>query len=206
MKLSELKSRVESHTGVFLCTQLATEEREKTIPFFHSYENPKEDVSELEIPGFREFYETFERLVLYQVPNIKEAAFYIASPRDWARLDKEFRIWISDLSAEEERDLLPHWIHHSTAIGEIPRSGNYLITPLTGQKSGHIFEFEHDGFEFVELASGLEQFVRVALRPDQSALRAMASHMRFVEEGDYSTQWWIEEMRDSDGRIVSTRI
>jgi len=76
--------------------------------------------------------------------------------------------------------------------------------PLSGEKRGFVYEFEHDGFEFIECAPDIERFVYQVLDPSASALTAMACHMRFVEEEDYATQWWITEMRDNRGNVVRT--
>jgi hypothetical protein len=76
--------------------------------------------------------------------------------------------------------------------------------PLSGEKHGFVFEFEHDGFEFIERASDIESFVYQLLDPSGPVLTGMASHMRFIEGGDYATQWWITEMRDNRGNLVRT--
>ena len=74
--------------------------------------------------------------------------------------------------------------------------------PTAGADAGKVFEFEHDGFEFIERAPSLLAFLEQALVPGPGELAGMASHMRF-RSPDSDAQWWIREMRDSQGRVVS---
>lgn len=90
-------------------------------------------------------------------------------------------------------------------IGEVPSSGNYFMAPLAGPETGCIYEFEQDGFEFIRHAPDIEYFVSCLLDRSPSKLPEMASHFRFVENEDWSVQWWLQEMRDNRGNIVSTQ-
>ena len=104
---------------------------------------------------------------------------------------------------DEEEDYRPDWIKNCLVVGEIPRSGNYLLVPAAGPYTGRVFEFEHDGFEFVELGQSLPDFVKRNLDLDTSRLTAIASHMRFVTP-DENRQWWINELKDNRGNAVRT--
>jgi hypothetical protein len=88
-------------------------------------------------------------------------------------------------------------------IGETPHSGNYILVPTDGPHRGHVFEFDHDGFEFAHVASDVVEYVQRLLRPDASKLTDFASHMRFAT-GDGMKQWWILELKDNRGNVVST--
>jgi len=206
MQLAELKSIVDSHCGTFHCVQRGNDANRKDVKFIHVYAPPNTRDQLISIPRIAEFYETFGELLLYHDPVSKDAAFYISSIDEWASFKEQFTLWLSDLTEEERKELLPDWINSYIVIGEIPRSGNYLLVPTEGEHAGHIFEFEHDGFEFIELASSLEEFVKSALKPNNSQLRAMASHLTFIDGEDYSVQWWISEMEDNQGNVVSTTI
>ncbi len=203
MKLIDLLRAVESHSGTFQCRKIPDDAVTKQVEFHHKYDLPVAPEEDIPIGKLRDFYATFASLTLYHDPASNDAAFYIASPNQWGSLNEAFRPWLECVSEEDE--LLPDWIDDCIVIGEIPQSGNYLLMPRSGAKQGYIFEFEHDGFEFIEYASDIEQFVLQLLDPDASVLTGMASHMRFIEEND-PTQWWIVEMRDNRGNLVHTRI
>jgi hypothetical protein len=111
---------------------------------------------------------------------------------------------VEGLDEEEEEELLPKWIDNFITVGEIPSSGNYLLVPIAGEMAGHVFEFEHDGFEFIDLASNINNFIANSLKPDSRSLTRMASHMTFTEDNE-ENQWWIEEMRDNHGHVVKTQ-
>ena len=204
MQLTDLRKVIDAHSGTFHCVQIRNKSATKEVKFIHIHDDPSETQWNLPIPTLQDFYETFDNLVLYQDTMSEDAAFYIASPDKWNSLENDFRPWLDCVGVDEEEELLPNWINDCIVIGEIPKSGNYLLMPRTGEKSGFVFKFEHDGFEFVELAPNLEAFVLKALKPNESFLTEMASHMRFVENEDYSTQWWIAEMRDNQGNVVNT--
>lgn len=208
MKLENLQKAIESHTGTFHCVRLHDSALTKEVVFRHEFDAPIPLPKNLQVDKLADFFETFSRLVLYHDPISDDAAFVIVSPDQWASLDSEFRPWLEcvDENDEEQADLLPSWIGDCLVFGEVPRSGNYLLMPLSGEKRGFVYEFEHDGFEFIEYASDIEQFVYRFLDPSPSALTEMASHMRFVEGDDYGTQWWIDEMRDNRGNVVRTHV
>jgi len=204
MELVDLRNAVDAHSGTFHCVEIRNKTATKEVKFIHVYDPPAEIMRDFPVPGLGDFYDTFGNLLLYHDPASDDAAFYIASPQEWDSLREEFEPWLDVPGEDEKEELLPDWINACIVLGEIPKSGNYLLMPLSGEKRGFVFEFEHDGFEFIELATSLEQFVLKTLHPDGSALTGMASHMRFIEGEDTSTQWWISEMRDNQGNIVST--
>lgn len=198
--LEELAKSVSSHTGQFHCVQIGNETNKKVATFRHCYTAPS-DTSVPPVPGLQEFYSTFGSLILYQEPETQEAAFHIASPSEWSEFDEYFRPWLNDL--DEVSDLVPPWIDDCATVGEIPGSGNYLLIPLSGPESGKVFEFEHDGFEFIARADSLPDFVGRQLDLDTAQLTAMASHLRFVGDPP-NAQWWIEELTDNRGNKVRT--
>jgi len=203
MKIVELKEAVLNHSGDFICSGRGDDEDTKTISFKHKFDPPDLVAEVPDIGKLKDFYSTFGSLTLYHHEASDDAGFYITNPEGWSIIEEEFSGWIEDLDEEEEEELLPDWINDCIVIGEIPHSGNYLLVPLSGEMSGHIFEFEHDGFEFIELASDIYEFVLRALNPDSRSLTNMASHMTLTEPGE-DNQWWIEEMRDDHGNVVKT--
>lgn len=203
MQLQELKKKIEAHNGIFLCRQIHKEENRKEVVFRHEFESPRNSKEIPNIGKLVDFYETFGDLTLYYDQISGDAAIYIANPIQWDELKVLFSDWL-DIVDEDEEDLFPEWIENYIVIGEVPASGNYFLMPTQGDKAGYIFEFEHDGFEFIETAKDIEEFIFNLLFPDGQSLVNMASHMRFVESGDYETQWWIVEMKDSFGNVVST--
>jgi len=110
-------------------------------------------------------------------------------------------MWIEGV---EENDL-PDWIGERLVVGEEPGTGNYLLMPTAGDHVGHIFTFDHDGFEFTEEASDILEFVSKLLVPDNCKVVEMASHMRFCDfELEPAIQWWIRDFRDNRGHHVTT--
>lgn len=200
MKLDDLRKAIESHSGTFICKKINEESASKEVEFHHKFDNPTNQTSDLPIEQLSDFYETFSNLLLYHDQVSDESAIYIGSPDEWDSLESDFLPWLDCL----DEDALPSWIDDCLVIGEVPQSGNYLLLPLSGEKRGYVFEFEHDGFEFIELAPDIEKFIYQLLDPSASTLAEMSSHMRFVEGGDYTIQWWIVEMHDNRGNAVQT--
>ena len=200
MKLVDLKRLVSEHTGGFYLRRAGGKCGTKCVSFKHVYNPPIQVDGVPDVGALKEFYETFGSLTLYVHKDSGDAAFYIASPDQWDELTECLRDW-ADL--DDEPELLPDWLDNCIAIGEIPQSGNYLLVPTIGAMAGHISEFEHDGFEFIDHASNIKDFVIKMLKPDSAILTHMASHMAFIE-GNPMVQWWIEEMRDNNGLIVKT--
>lgn len=66
-----------------------------------------------------------------------------------------------------------------------------------------MFQFDHDGYEFVELGASLPDFVRRTLDLDAERLTEIASHMRFVLAAE-QRQWWIDSMKDNRGNVIRT--
>ena len=201
--LESLHSAVTSHSGEFTCVEIHREKNTKVVHFRHVGSPPDGTVGVPDVPGLREFYGTFEHLTLYIDAQSGDAAYYIASPSQWPELDSYFRPWLDGLDEDEAAECLPAWIGDCLVVGEVPHSGNYLLLPVSGQEAGKVFEFEHDGFEFLELGASLPDFVARTLDLDARRLTAIASHLCFVTS-DASCQWWIQELRDNRGNVIRT--
>jgi hypothetical protein len=201
--LESLRSAVQSHVGHFACSEIHRKESTRTVSFRHVGLPPDPGVAVPDIQGLRDFYDTFAELTLYLDGESGDAAYFIANPAQWSELDNDFRPWLEGVEEDEECDYLPSWIGSCIAVGEIPRSGNYLLVPTIGPDAGKVFEFEHDGFEFIELARNLPDFVAGTLDLDTARLTAIASRLRFVTR-DVNRQWWIDELRDNRGNVVRT--
>lgn len=204
MELHGLKKIINGHMGHFHCRQIHDEASRKEVVFRHTYEPPQASNDIPDVGKLRDFYDTFSELTLYYDEISGDSAIFIACPDQWASLRILFTDWLEGLDEEEEEGLLPEWLGDYIVIGEVPASGNYFLMPTKGVKAGYIFEFEHDGFEFIEMATDIESFITKALNLDGEGLMNIASHMRFIESEDYSKQWWIVEMRDSFGKVVKT--
>lgn len=204
--LEALRSAVDSHAGQFACEEIHREQNTKVVQFRHIGAPPNSALSVPDIPGLKDFYETYEHLTLYVDEQSGDAAYFLASPSQWAELDGDFRPWLDGLDEDEAAEYLPPWIDDCIVVGEIPRSGNYLLVPASGPDAGKVFEFEHDGFEFLELGSTIPDFVARTLDLDSRQLTAMASHLRFITDDDHRRQWWIKELRDNRGNITRTEL
>jgi hypothetical protein len=201
--LESLHSAVTSHTGQFSCEEIHQEENTKVVPFRHIGSPPDTGLVVPDVQGLKDFYATYGHLTMYLDEQSGDAAYFLASPTQWSELDSDFRPWLDGLDEEEVAEYLPAWINDCIVVGEIPQSGNYLLVPTSGPDAGKVFEFEHDGFEFLELGTSLPDFVVRTLDLDTRRLTAMASHLRFITANE-GCQWWIKELRDNRGNVVYT--
>jgi hypothetical protein len=203
MEINKLKQLISEHTGTFQCTIRGDGTRSKQVQFKHLCTPPTINESLPNLGKLKEFYSQFGDLQLYHDQNSDDSAYYIANPNQWDVLEYGFNQWIDSLDEAEQEELLPNWIDAYLVIGEIANSGNYLLMPTKGNQSGHVIEFDHDGFEFTDLGSDITAAVVHLLNPDNVLLTCIASYMTFIDQGSFD-QWWIEEMRDNYGNIVKT--
>jgi hypothetical protein len=117
-----------------------------------------------------------------------DSAYYIAPPEAWPDLRECFAPWLDGLSDEERAELLPTWLDDYVVIGEGPHSGNYFLLPLVGPARGRIVEFEHDGFEFIERAPNLADFLDSLATVTDARLEEIRGHTRYAD-GKTPTQW-----------------
>ena len=125
---------------------------------------------------------------LYCDTNSDEYAFDIAPPDEWGELAAGFQVWIDELDNRERAELLPDWLEDAVVIGEPPSSGNCYLFPVRGSYRGAVFEFEHDGFEFVKLSSDIYAFVDRLCTVDEALIRNIAGHTCY-SDGKTDTQW-----------------
>jgi hypothetical protein len=202
--MQKLSAAIQAHAGEFHCQQIHKPESTKIVTFHHLTERSSLAVDKLpDIGGLRAFYSVFDDVLFYFDEVSGASAKHIVSPACWDELKADFRDWFHTLTEEDREQLLPPWIDDCLIVGETPQSGNYVLMPTTGEESGQIFEFDHDGFEFIAAAKNLIEYVECLLRPDSRQLTEFAAHMRFIEP-DSAAQWWLLEMRDNQGRVVKT--
>jgi hypothetical protein len=155
---------------------------------YEKLEQLKEQLDEL--PELISFYSRFGSLRLYSQIDTDKSAYYIADPDEWDELKEYFNDWIEG----EDEELLPDWITDFIVIGEIPKSGNYFIVPLTGKSLGHVYEFEHDGFEFVERGATFADFIEKLTVVNDELLENILTHTRYQDERPDS-QWIVKKYR-----------
>lgn len=204
MKLFDLESAVRQHAGEFVCERIHDTTQTKTVRFTHVLTPPIGSGDIPEVGRLRDVYDTFGSILFYYDEKSGDAGKYIAARSEWAELHGHFSEWIEHLDDDERSEILPDWIDGCLVIGETPHSGNYILVPTSGPDSGRVFEFEHDGFEFIEEGKDVVEYIEKLLKPDSSVLTEIASHMRFIE-GDPMIQWWIRELRDNQGQVVRTK-
>ena len=146
-----------------------------------------------DLPEVIEFYRRFGSARLFRDTLAAEpigygSAYYIAPPAVWPDLRDGFEAWLEGLSDEERVAWLPGWLDDYAVIGEVPNSGNYFLLPLVGPARGRIFEFEHDGFEFIERAPNLADFLDSLATVDEARMREIRGHTRYTD-GKTGTQW-----------------
>ena len=93
---------------------------------------------------------------------------------------------------------MPAWIDSFVVVGEVPNSGNYFLVPLEGDDRGKVFEFEHDGFEFIERGSTFAGFVEQISTVNEALLAEILGHTRYAD-GQSSVQWLCEQYLFDDG-------
>ncbi len=201
----ELEMSIRQHTGEILCSQINSKHNTKVVIFTHLVTDPVELDGIPEVGDLREFYSTFGSVLFYYDSRSGDAGKHLAPIVSWSELHECFIEWVEDLDEEEREDMLPNWVETALVIGETPRSGNYILVPTQGDEAGHVFEFDHDGFEFSHEANSLVEYAERLLKPDSSTLTDIASHMRFIE-GDPMVQWWIQELKDNRNHVVQTNV
>ncbi|MFO1494267.1 MAG: hypothetical protein U1F26_06355 [Lysobacterales bacterium] len=191
------------HSGTFECVEIRAKKNRKTVSFRHLAAEPDTNASIPDIPGLAAFYSAFGNLRLYFDEESGDSAYYIGSPAEWEEFRSALDSWLDGMPTDDTEDGIPSLVRDCVVVGEVPRSGNYLLVATTGTETGSVYLFDHDGFEFPRLANSLPEFVIKRLTPSPTELTVMASYMRFTK--DYrDRQWWIEEMCDNQGRVVRT--
>ena len=203
MKLEDVATAVHEHRGEFLCEQINNEEQTKTFAFAHLATAPTGADGVPDVGRLRDFYDTFGSVLFYHNADSGDAARHLAPMALWPELHADFSDWIDVLDDDERAEAVPEWVETCLVLGETPHSGNYILMATEGPSAGHVFEFDHDGFEFVHEADDMIGYVERLLKPDASKLVDMAAHMRFVES-DPMIQWWILELKDNRGHTAST--
>lgn len=117
----------------------------------------------------------------------KPSAFYIAHPDVWNELKQSFLDWIE---MEDNPSYFPEWVQKEEYVvfGEIPNSGNYFVVSTAGEDNGKIFEFEHDGFKFVERGNTMQAFIDWISEPNDELINYICGHTRY-SDGTIDTQW-----------------
>lgn len=205
MTLKELEMAIRQHNGELLCEEINNEQNTKIVRFSHIVTEPTELNDVPDVGDLREFYSTFGSILFYHDSQSGDAGKYLAPTSTWSELHEYFSGWVEGLAEDDDEDILPDWITTAVVIGETPHSGNYILVPTAGTEAGHVFEFDHDGFEFHYEAESLAQYVAHLLQPNGSKLTEIASHMRFIED-DATAQWWIKELKDNSGYVMQTNI
>ena len=205
MDANDLRRAIAAHQGTFLCSRLGEKGETKVVNFAHEVTEPSEVADLPDVGRIKEFFAVFGSVLFYLDAKSGDAARYLAPPSAWPELHDDFSDWLSDLDQSERDDFVPEWVESCLVIGEEPHTGNYILMPTTGEEAGAVFHFEHDGLEFDRHADNLVQYTERLLALKDSDLAYIATHMRFVEEGE-NAQWWIEELRDNRGNTAKTNV
>ncbi len=135
----------------------------------------------------------FEFLVLYGSLRLycdklsNASAFYLSHPSEWDELRNEFSVWIDQLR-DNEGELVPDWLENALVFGEEPGSANYFFYIFEGVEQGKVFEFESDGFSFVEVGDTFCSFIEFISSPTDSLLSYISAHTRH-RDGETEVQW-----------------
>lgn len=195
MNLQKLTSLLDTNNQKFLCSSTSNESQEFTAHIFHEVTPPLNtpQIEELknavgDIGQLFELFGSYSSVRLYCDSMSDTSAYYIAHPNDWSELASEMNEWLSDLTEEEESEILEDWTENALVIGEIPSSGNYFLLATDGEQKGKIYSFEHDGFEFIEIAKDVEQFINQLCTINDELLDDIMCYSRY-SDGETDTQW-----------------
>jgi hypothetical protein len=140
-----------------------------------------------DLPEVTEFYRRYgaARLFCDRITDphvdLLASAYWIAPPSEWEMLTEQLTPWLEGLSDDERAELVPAWVDEAPVIGEIPNSGNYLLLPLSGPERGKIYEFAHDGFEFIDRGANLAAFLNRRSRVDATICREISCYTRYSD-------------------------
>jgi len=135
-----------------------------------------------------DYLSKYSSLQLYRDVRTGEYAYYLAPPKEWEAIHENFREWFEDFSDIERGDIFPIWVNDAFAFGEMVSSGNYYLYIFRNDLKGHVFEFEHDGFEFNQVASRLSDFIKMLCEPTDDTVRDLRSYVRY-SDGKTEYQW-----------------
>jgi hypothetical protein len=138
------------------------------------------------------FYRRWGSAHLYCDSRSSASAFYIAPPEHWPGLHQDFMDWVDNLEPDEAAEYVPPWVADAVTFAAVPRSGNYYLLALSGEQRGRVFEFEHDGFEFIEVSPDFASFIAHLCTVDAALIRTIRGHTRY-SDGQTTTQWLAEE-------------
>lgn len=199
----DLQQAIANHSGSFHCEALSDAAITRSIGFSHRI-TPAHNTADIpDLPGLRAFYSQFGSVLFYADADSDEAAILLASPSDWTHLRRHFEGWTEAMGPDEREEYLPEWVDAALVIGEEPGTGNYLLMPTTGEQAGHLYLFDHDGFDLIEQAPDIISYAWKQLDLDDSALLVIATHLRFISDAT-PHQWWIRELRDNRGNVART--
>lgn len=181
----------------------------KTVPFRHTVAPPV-PVDVPDIGGLRPFYAAFGAVAFYHCAE-DEAARYLAPPAEWPRYQEEFGLWIADIGSDEWEELAPADLlcrnedgccdFQALVIGETPHSGNYILMA----DNGTVYEFDHDGYEFIRIAPDILAYAETLLQPDACALRDYTAFITFPGDADNPGMWYVASVQFADGASFSLR-
>jgi len=208
MKFKKLDALLNDSACFFQCVEIDNPSNTKTVRIQHKSEPAlsakmiKEVKSELgHISGIVEFYRQYGSISLFHDPISEETAFRIVSPENWNELKKRFSLWTKDLVNNDPDELLPEWIENCCVIGERPGTGNYYLMPSENKYSGAVFEFDHDGYLFIQRSEDFPSFINYLVTLDKSILEDISSTLRFIDTNSLSTQWVVSAYQDGSTSI-----
>ena len=93
------------------------------------------------------------------------SAYYIAHPSQWSELQRELFGWFEGLTDSQVEEFIPSWVGEAIVLGEKRSSGNYYLLRTDDKNQSKVYEFEHDGFKFVEVADSFAVFCLLYTSP-----------------------------------------
>ena len=135
-----------------------------------------------------EWLRQYGSLELFCDTKSDASAYYIAHPSQWPELQVELFSWFESLTDSDAEEFIPDWVGEAIVVGEKTTSGNYYLLRTDEKDQSKVYEFERDGFEFIEVADSFTALIQKLITVNDELLTDIGSHTRF-SDGLTDTQW-----------------
>ena len=143
------------------------------------------------VPELLALYSRCSHVLLYRQLHADTAAFYIAPPDEWGDLKESVYDWVEQLDSNEKAEILPDWFSSFVVVGRVPRGAVFYLVPLAGNHVGYVYEFDHDGYEFLPSGTSFANFINRICTVTPSLLTEISAHTRYQDERPNS-QWLVD--------------
>ena len=109
-------------------------------------------------------------------------------------LKEEVLDWIEDDYVQKAEEDIKCPLGDVLAVGKYHESSGTIL--CAGGIGKEVYEFFPDGLDFFPIASSVEGLLNQVFYPSDYLLSAIQCNKRFVSDGNYHKQWYLEEFLD----------